>query len=72
MVKLSFHSNRRPLTKAEVGTRDWVIVVIGLTMFLFGVIWTLDCGLENQMNVLSPSSWVILVGAWKTVALYLI
>ena len=29
------------LTKTEVGTRDWGIAVIGLTMFLFGGIWTL-------------------------------
>ena len=29
-------NSKETLTKTEVGTRDWGIVVIGLTMFLFG------------------------------------
>jgi hypothetical protein len=33
MVMVSFHSHE-PLTKTEVGTRDWGIAVIGLTMFV--------------------------------------
>jgi hypothetical protein len=35
LVMVSCHSNGN-LIKTEVGTRDWGIVVIGLTMFLFG------------------------------------
>jgi hypothetical protein len=27
------------LTKTQLGTRDWCIAVIGLTMFLFGGMW---------------------------------
>ena len=34
LVMVSFHSNGNP--KTEVGTRDWGIAVIGLTMVLFG------------------------------------
>ena len=41
----------KTLTKTEVGTRDWGIV-IGLTMFLFKEIGLLDFGLEKQMNAL--------------------
>ena len=37
---MSVHSSRI-LTKAEVGTRDWGIAVIGLTMLLFGRRWIL-------------------------------
>jgi hypothetical protein len=32
---LTLHSNKT-LSKTEVGTRDWGITVIGLTMLLFG------------------------------------
>ena len=34
---VSLHSNENP--KIEVGTRDWGIAVIDLTMLLFGGIW---------------------------------
>jgi hypothetical protein len=37
---VSVHSSKTP-TKTEVGTRDWVIAVISLTMFLFGRMWIL-------------------------------
>jgi hypothetical protein len=40
MVMVSLHSNETP-TKAEMDTRDWAIVVIGLTIFLLGGIWIL-------------------------------
>ena len=63
IVTVSFHSKRRPLSKTEDGIEDWVIAMIGLIMFLFGVTWILVCGLENRMNVLSASSWAIPVGA---------
>ena len=33
--------HNKTLTKIEVGTRDWVIAVIGMTIFLFGGIWML-------------------------------
>jgi hypothetical protein len=39
MVMVSLHSNRN--AKAEVGTRDWNIAVIGLTMLLLGGMWSL-------------------------------
>jgi hypothetical protein len=32
-------SEMETLTKTEVGTRDWGIAVIGLTMLLFGRMW---------------------------------
>jgi len=38
LVMVSLYSNE---TKTEVGSRDWGIVVIGLTMFLFGGVWIL-------------------------------
>jgi hypothetical protein len=38
---VSIHSSKT-LTKAEVGTRDRGIAVIGLTMLLFGKIWILN------------------------------
>jgi hypothetical protein len=50
-----------------VHTRDRVIAVIGLTMFLFGGICLWDYGLENQLNALKWGS--ILVGTWKSVLL---
>ena len=37
---VSVHSSKS-LTKTEVGTRDWGIAVIGLTMHLFGRMWIL-------------------------------
>ncbi|KAL6043466.1 hypothetical protein STEG23_020950, partial [Scotinomys teguina] len=40
MVMVSLHNNRT-MTKTEVGTGDWGIAVIGLTVLLFGGIWTL-------------------------------
>lgn len=39
MVMVSLCSNRN--AKTEVGTRDWGIAVIDLTVFLFGGMWTL-------------------------------
>jgi len=35
MVMVSLHSNTTQ-TKTGIGTRDWCIAVIGLTMLLFG------------------------------------
>ena len=35
----SVHSSKT-ITKTEVGTRDWGIAMIGLTMFLFGYMGT--------------------------------
>ena len=40
LVMVSVHSSKT-LTKREVGTRDWGIAVIGLTMFLFERMWIL-------------------------------
>jgi hypothetical protein len=37
---VSVHSSKT-VTKAEVGTRDWGIAVIGLTRLLFGRMWIL-------------------------------
>jgi hypothetical protein len=36
LVMVSVHSSKT-LTKTEVGTRDWGIAVIGLTMLLFEI-----------------------------------
>ena len=41
LVMVSVHSSKTP-TKTEVGTRDWGIAVISLTMLLFGRMWILD------------------------------
>ena len=38
---VSLHSNKT-LIKTKVGSRDWSIAVIGLTMVLFGVTWALE------------------------------
>ena len=45
---VSGHSSRI-LTKAEVGTRDWGIAVIGLIMLLFGRLWILDLGSSGML-----------------------
>jgi hypothetical protein len=36
-IMVSLHSNENPKTK--VGTRDWDIAVLGLTILLFGRMW---------------------------------
>ena len=36
MVMVSLHSKNKIQTKTEIGTKDQGIVVIGLTMILFG------------------------------------
>jgi hypothetical protein len=41
VVMVSLHNNKT-LTKAEIGTMDWSIAVIGLTMLLFRGMWTLE------------------------------
>jgi hypothetical protein len=41
LVMVSVHSSRTP-SKTEVGTRDWGIAVIGLTMLLFEIMWILE------------------------------
>jgi hypothetical protein len=38
LVMGSVHSSKA-LTKTEVGTRDWGVAVIGLTMLWFGRMW---------------------------------
>jgi hypothetical protein len=40
-LPLSVHSSKT-LTNTEVGTRDWAIAVIGLTMLLFRRMWILE------------------------------
>jgi len=40
LVKVSIHSNKT-LTKTEVGTRNWDITIIGLTVLSFGRMWIL-------------------------------
>jgi hypothetical protein len=37
MLMVSIHSKRK-LTKTEIGNKEWGIVVIGLSMLLFGEI----------------------------------
>jgi hypothetical protein len=37
----------------NVGTRDWGIAVIGLTVLVFGRIWILRLGVGKQWNVLN-------------------
>ena len=55
---LSLHSNRN--TETEVGAKDWGIVVTGLTMLLFGGMWTVGLGIRKLLSTLSTSYWVIL------------
>jgi hypothetical protein len=38
LVMVSLHTNKT-LTKTEVSTRDWGIVMTGLTRLLFGGMW---------------------------------
>ena len=38
------------LTKAEVGPRDWGTAVIGLTILLFGGVWTLGVWVSKAMQ----------------------
>ena len=52
LVMVSVHSSKT-LTKTEVGTRDWGIAVIGLTMLLFERMWILDFGFGKQWNALN-------------------
>jgi hypothetical protein len=40
----------KTLTKIEVGTRDWGIAVIGLTMLLFEKMWILGLWIWNTMK----------------------
>ena len=50
MASLHIHAN----PKIEVGTRDWGVAVIGLTMFLFGAMWilvTLDSGSIGMLKM---------------------
>ena len=49
---VSFHTNRA-LAKTEVGTRKCDIVVIGLTMLLFGGMWTLGLWIDKHLSALS-------------------
>ena len=44
----SLHNNRNP--KTESGTKDWSIVVIGLTMFLFGGIRALGVWIREAVE----------------------
>jgi hypothetical protein len=52
----------KTLTKPEVGTRDWDIAVIGLTMFLFGRMWIFGLWIWKAMKcfkwgLMSPVLW---------------
>jgi hypothetical protein len=54
-------------TNIEVGSRDWGIALIGLTMLLFErILGFCDFGFGKQWNALNGAQWVILVGIWKT------
>jgi hypothetical protein len=44
---VSIHISKT-LTKTEVGTTDWGIAVLGLTMLLFGGMWVL--GLQKAVR----------------------
>ena len=45
--------NSKTLMNTEVGTRDWGIAVISLTMLLFGRmwIWRVDLGSSRMLSV---------------------
>jgi hypothetical protein len=49
LVMVSVHSSKT-LTKTKVGTRDWGIAVIGLTMFLFERTWILGLWIWNAVE----------------------
>ena len=49
LVKVSVHSSRTP-SKTEVGTRDWGIAVIRLTMLLFEIMWILELWIWNAVE----------------------
>jgi hypothetical protein len=49
---VSVHSSKT-LTKTELGTRDWGIAVIGLTMLLFEECGFWDFGFGKQWNALN-------------------
>jgi hypothetical protein len=38
------------LTKTKVGTRNWGIALIGLTMFLFGEMWILELWIRKAVE----------------------
>ena len=46
LVMVFLHSNENP--KTEIGTRDWGIAMIGLTMFVFR-----GMGIRKAVNALS-------------------
>ena len=46
---VSFHSSKT-LTKTEVGTRDWGIALIGLTMLLFERMWIFGLWIWNTVD----------------------
>ena len=48
---MAFYSSNNKVTKTEVGTRDWGIAVIGLTMWFVGQCGRLwNFGLEKQLK----------------------
>lgn len=49
MVMVSLESSKTQ-TKTEVGTKDWGIVVIDLTMILFGGMWTLGVQIRKAVE----------------------
>jgi len=55
---VSARSNKT-LTKAEVGTRDWGIAVIGLTILLLERIGIWDFGFGKQWSALNGAEWTI-------------